>query len=79
MTDPAFLHVRTQTQGHRDVEIVGTRAALRALADARLWAADGVSVREGRLEVREGPFFAADGEGFDVIVHREDEATRRKA
>lgn len=54
-----MIHIHGQTQEHDDIRIVGSREDLETLA-ALLLAAS----RRGL----ERPFFAADGEGFNVHV-----------
>lgn len=61
-----LLHVYGQFAWHDDVFIIGNRQALEAL-----WEAIGKALEQGQGKT--GDVFAADGEGYGVVVIRRDD------
>lgn len=77
--DPPLLHLYSNPSYHMDAHVVGNRAGLIALRDAINEALEGDT--DSNVSVtpdREGVVFTTDGEGYAVVVIRQDTPWREQ-
>lgn len=78
--DPALVHLYAGPSFHMEGFVVGNRAGLTALRDAINKALEGEEYHNAaRTPRNEGGVFTRDGEGYEIIVIRQDTSWQGKA